>query len=373
MKHIIITNREVIKVQNKERIRTDGREEAGDEIRFAIFDSARFHNKMKDAALHTCLEVLPDMLTPAPKPAVHMAAEAITLSENVYAPNILTQSEKTLAGSSRVFAQLYHQMSSDTGGDVLLFIHGFNTDLKTLLSNLKELEDKYLTEDSPIKHLVAFTWPAMSKLLRYRNDARDAELSGFALGRTYNMLIDFFRTIFGPNPHKPRHAPCGNHIHLMCHSMGNRVLENMMLMLTQGQQQVTSLFKEVILMSSDIDWNCFEEPRPLYRLTEICERVHIYYHKNDAALFISETTKNAFNRLGKYGPRDTRRLPSHIYCVDCTSVKDQKGLKSRAVNHWFYVDSAIVIQDVKHVLSGLGSEAFKEMRHYIHPAQYRLG
>ena len=370
MIHYLITNREILKQNGKERIRTDGKEEASDELRFALFNSDKFDKKLKDDQLHTCIEVLPDLV--AKKINTENFGGDNAGFANVYPANILEKNEDELSGSSRFFSHMYRQMTAAEGGDVLLFIHGFNTDLKTVLSNMRELEEKYIGDNSTVKHIVAFTWPAMDKILRYRNDARDAELSGFALGRAYSMLIDFFRIIFGSNPSKPKNEPCGNNIHLLCHSMGNRVLENMMIKLTREFSQITALFKEVILMSSDIDWNCFEEPRALYRLTEICERVHIYYHKKDAALLISETTKNAFNRLGKYGPRDTRKIPSHVYCVDCTDINDQKGLKSRAVNHWFYVDSVTVVEDVKKVLGGAHTEDLQKERRYVNAAQSRL-
>jgi esterase/lipase superfamily enzyme len=133
----------------------------------------------------------------------------------------------------RMFTELYNEMRAIDAGDLLFFVHGFHTDLEGVLKSVCDLEEKYICTESPIKHLVVFTWPAMNKLLRYRNDARDAELSGFTLAPCYQMLIDFFRVLFLRDHDSPPLDPCGKNIHLMAHSMGNRVIESIMLELNR--------------------------------------------------------------------------------------------------------------------------------------------
>ena len=120
-------------------------------------------------------------------------------------------------------------------------------DLAGALQSICDLEEKYVSAKSPIKHVVSFTWPARNKILRYRDDAKDAELSGYTLARCYLMLIDFFSAIFGPDPQNPINEPCKNNIHLMAHNMGNRVVEAMMTeLLSQRDGKVTAIFKEII-------------------------------------------------------------------------------------------------------------------------------
>ncbi|MGI8635381.1 MAG: alpha/beta hydrolase, partial [Segetibacter sp.] len=114
--------------------------------------------------------------------------------------------------------------------------------------------------------------------------------------------------------------------------------------------------KEVILAASDVDWQIFEEPRSFNKLTEICQRVTAYYHTKDLALFISETTKNSYNRLGKFGFRDYHKIPAHIYSVDCSAIKDQAGLQNKAVEHWYYTESLKAVNDITEVLKGVRIE-----------------
>lgn len=355
MLHYMITNREIISENGTEYIRKDGKEEAADEIRFAIIDS--------ETKAYT---LIPDTFFNS-NPNDNEDAFTNTYSGK-YNPNKLEE----LTGSERMFAQLYFTLKdANNGGDVLLFIHGFNNDLEDSIEELIKIEKALIKQGSPIKHLVLFSWPSRNNLLKYRDDHRDAELSGYALGRAYDMLRDFFIKLFGRNPEAPKNEPCTNNIHIMCHSKGNFVLENMMIKLNNERRPTNALFEEVILTGSDVDWQVFEEPRAFYRLTEICRRVHIYHHRKDRALGISETTKNGSNRLGKYGPRDIRKIPSHVYVIDVTGIKDQKGIKDKSIDHWYHLSSKKVQTDFIEVLKGTNAENLKT-RERLSPTTFRL-
>ncbi|HRH59107.1 MAG TPA: alpha/beta hydrolase [Chitinophagaceae bacterium] len=359
MIHYLITNRQILKDETgKEYIRTDGKEQATDDLRFATYNSETEE-----------IIVLPDM-----SPSKYIADPKEPASyKNPYRSDYDNVKMSSLKGSERMFTDLYKKMSSEDGGDVLLYVHGFHNDFGRVIRSIKRLEELYIkNEASTVKHLVVFTWPARDSLMRYRDDARDAELSGFALGRAYQMLIDFFIAIFGKNPMDPINQPCNNKIHLLCHSMGNRVLENMVTKLFSDQRRPTALFKEVILTGADIDWTSLEEPRPLYSITEICERVTVYFHSNDNALLISQTTKNPYNRLGRYGARDLRKLPSHVYVVDVSGIKDEKPFMDKMVHHWYYVESKNVVADSLLVLKGVEGESAEFRRTRLNQYYFRL-
>ena len=369
MHHYFITNRLIREDNRGEFINEDGTESAGENMRCGIFDS-----EIYDPERGNCREAL----TLFTDPEDILRTDAVNIQPSVpYTREDIDTPTNQLLGSSRLFVELYKAMAGEGGGDLLFFIHGFNNDLKGALKSVCDLEKKYITSASPIKHIVFFTWPAMNRLLRYRSDAKDAELSGYTLARCYLMLIDFFKAAFikrsGSN-NRPV-EPCGHNIHLLCHSMGNRVLENMMMELNnQKSETVTALFKEVVLAASDVDWQVFESPRAFSCLTNICQRVTVYYNTKDLALLLSETTKNAYNRLGKYGLRSPH-IPSHIYTVDCSGINDEAGLENKLVEHWYYVESDRVITDILMTLTGINAEDFvNETRKMIpgNATQYRL-
>ncbi|SDD22777.1 Alpha/beta hydrolase of unknown function [Algoriphagus faecimaris] len=346
--HYIITNREVtsrksknyIPVNETEYMRKDGDEEARHNLRYGTvsFDPVKA-KKLNDFNIKIIPEVKEDLLAK-------------------YADD--KDVNKSVFPSSQVFNELYDagvKAGKKSKGlisqeDILVFVHGFKSDLETAMQTLAELHRKYVEpEGSTIKHLVLFTWPAKKKLLKYRSDAYDATQSGFALARSMASLKEFFKKKF-VDEKKPM---CNQRIHLMCHSMGNRVLENMIKGVVDIGMEINSLFAEIILVGADIDYYALEQPHPLYRLIDFGERVHVYYHNKDQALGISELTKNAFNRLGRWGAKNSINLPDDIYQCDVTPIQDDKGLLHNTVHHWYYTNSPSVVEDIIHVIKGEGS------------------
>ncbi|MDN3670062.1 alpha/beta hydrolase [Echinicola jeungdonensis] len=341
--HFIITNREVstfhdrknfIKVNDKEFIRKDGDEEAKHNLRYGMvsFDPKKA-KKLEDYNI----QIIEDL---SDKALEKLKSEG-------------KDDEIKKLGSTQVFESLYKEGRKAKGRqDILFFIHGFNSDLETAMETLRELHEKYIEPDhSPIKHIVIFTWPSKKKILRYRNDAQDALQSGYALARSYAGLKEFFVRKFV----KDKQPMCQQKIHLLCHSMGNRVLEAMLTGLLDIRVEINSLFGEIILVGADIDYNALEQPKPLYRLIDFGERVHVYYHNNDQALGISELTKNAFNRLGRWGAKNSLHLPDDIYQSDVSDIQDDEGLLHDRVHHWYYYNSPSVVRDITEVIQGQDS------------------
>lgn len=354
--HYLITNREVsstplkgsIKVNAKEYLRTDGAEEAQDNLRYG---EVRFTNAVAErvALGGRRLELSDVKITLYPD---------LHRTEYERPQAYEDRAQKFKFGSQRMFERLHaeglQEHGDDHAGDILVFIHGFNNDLREAMETLAQLHHRYVRKGSPIKTIVLFTWPARKNLLKYRDDARDAVKSGYALARALMKLRAQFRELV-----RSENEMCEHKLHFMCHSMGNRVAEAMMTELLVENVKPHNMFGEILLMAADVDDDCMEPRKPMHELVSLGERIHIYYHNKDQALGISETTKNAFNRLGRWGARRTLPLPDDVYQADVTYVGDQdmKGLKNlfsteALVNHWYYLKSEAVVSDVISVLNG---------------------
>lgn len=325
MKHYFITNREIVKRNGKEYIRKDGKERAGDNLRFGTYDITT-----------RSFELFPEPLSEA-----DLAYRAIKKQSK----------SSDLFGSSRFFKQLYDAMISDSPleGDVLVFIHGFNTSLESVEEAFFRLHENYVVpNDNPIKHIVILTWPGMKKNipLHYRNDKKDAERSGEAFARSIEKLLSFFIEFLGPadsgNP------ACGKNLHLMAHSMGNRVLKHMVLELLTNRRNLPDLFKSISLVAADIEYDIFEYDGAFRKLIDMGEKINIYYHRGDAILDISKYTKNFTNLLGRVGrSRKDPNQPS-INEFDCTDFRQDKGDKlEKKGKHWYYYTSSEAIQLIK--------------------------
>ena len=324
--NFFITNREILKKGNKESIREDGCENASDNLRFGTYDIAK--NTFN--------------LFPEPEKETDLIYSI--------AGNVETS---TLKGSSRFFKEVWDELIKEkNSGDVLFFIHGFNTDLDGVRDAFKRLNKKYVKEGSPIKHIMIFTWPGRSPVIPYHyfDDKKDAIRSGEALARGVEKLLKFFNDFFL----KGRNPLCTRKIHLMVHSMGNRVLKHTILELTKLQKPIPELFKEIILVAADIEYNIFEPHEAFDTLINLGDRVHIYFHEKDRVLDISAFTKNLSNRLGKHGRKEINPAQKYVIDADVTKTNDDKeyGLEESLLNHWYYYTSTEAVNDIIAVLNG---------------------
>jgi len=330
--NFFITNREIITDSNGESVREDGKERAADKLRFGTYADGKF------------------ILYPEPDNEL----------EGSYA-NLANKNVNDLKGSAHFFKLLYDELSK--GGEnakdnnVIFFVHGFNTNLEDVRGAFKKLQKLYVDNPKcPISHIIIFTWPGMSPKIPYHyfNDREDAIASGKALARGIEKVTKFFQTFLLADGNEP----CNRSIHLMAHSMGNRVLEHVMLELKKNQSQTRELFSEVILIAADVNYNIFEPNEPFSGLIEMGKRVHIYFHEADRVLDISKYTKNFSNRLGRYGRKKIDSAQIDVFDSNVSKVKDdlEKDFGTDKLNHWYYYSSSEVVNDVSEVLSGKKSK-----------------
>ena len=332
--YLFVTNREIITSNQTEGIREDGCENAGDNLRFGEYNmnSKQF------------------LLYPEPENELELSFSQTAEKDNF-----------TLKGSVRFFNVLYTELLKDTKkttdgkdkGDVLFFIHGFNTDLDGVRNAFKNLKECYIDNpDSPVNHIVIFTWPGRSPKIpiHYFEDKKDAMRSGEALARGFKKLINFFRVFLVMDDN----MPCMRKIHLMVHSMGHRVLKHCMLEMQMRNMAVPEVFEEILLMAADIEYDIFEKEEAFYNLIDMGKRVHIYHHQNDYVLGISAYTKNFSNRLGKYGRKNEDAGLKDVYEADVSNTSDDRkpDIMEKALNHWYYYTSSEVINDAIRVLNG---------------------
>lgn len=333
--NLFITNREIIQSPDgTETIREDGGDHAGDNLRFGSYE----------------LATQQFTLFPEPDRQADLSYELLA-----------DRNTEGLAGSARFFKTLYDELSQ-TGtpekNDALFFIHGFNTNLEDVRSAFSRLHECYVKPaSSPVKHLILFTWPGRSPKIPYHyfDDKKDAIRSGEALARGIEKVIRFFKEflVLGEN------QPCGRQIHLMVHSMGNRVLKHMLLQLQACGTPIPEMFKEILLMAADIEYDIFDRKEPFYSLIDLGARVHVYYHRGDRVLDISKYTKNFSNRLGRYGRKQEDPTLADVWDANVTRTQDDRDADQleKKFNHWYYYTSSEVVGDVIRVMVG-GDSAF---------------
>ncbi|MCW3159744.1 alpha/beta hydrolase [Chryseobacterium oryctis] len=266
-----------------------------------------------------------------------------------------TLTANNLGGTQKMFYELYKNMSSTKDrSDVLIFIHGYAYDFDDELKAIIDLKKIFIdNSSSPIEHILFISWPASSSIvpLTYFDDKASSINSGASLMRLFYFYTQFLKDIFSNRDL----APCNQRIHIMAHSMGNRVLQSMLYSLKK--ENILRVIDQVLLLNSDVSYKVFDESENSFnKLPLLANRVSIYLNRKDAILGISQFTKNILTpRLGKNGPSNIDQFKDIVSIIDCTFIENDilNSFKFEFGNHWGYLSSSQAQNDIFQNLYGV--------------------
>lgn len=208
--------------------------------------------------------------------------------------------------STHMFLELKEKM--EKGADVVVYIHGYNVNWHAAVGSATALQymlNRDRTTGLKETIVVLFSWPSDGSVMpfaAYRSDRGDAQGSGVAVGRAILKLHEFLRTL-RRDAKTPEQRLCGQEIHLLCHSMGNYVLQNALPKIIEHAAGSTMprVFKHIFLCAPDVDDDVLEKGKAMERLHELCANVTVYFNTGDVAMYISDYTKGNPERLGHAG------------------------------------------------------------------------
>ena len=194
--------------------------------------------------------------------------------------------------SEREFIELQKRLKENEKNCVV-FVHGFNQSFEEAIKDAWAIQENYGVE------VILFTWPSNGReggivpgkaggTIAYKNDKRDAVRSKEALDRLFEKLHFYL------SKYNTEDDICNRNISLMCHSMGNYLLKN--LMKSSIYQGETAIFDNIIMIAADVNNEGHDEwvDRLEYR-----KQLYIAINENDFAL--------AFSRI-KLGKHQKARL-----------------------------------------------------------------
>ncbi|MFT7465375.1 MAG: esterase/lipase superfamily enzyme [Pseudohongiellaceae bacterium] len=247
-------------------------------------------------------------------------------------------------GSSALFAELQKVMTKSS--DVLIYIHGYNVAWEDAVGSALALQEMLNRNEGAKKTtVVLFSWPSDGSalpFLAYRSDRADAESSGGSVGRAILKLRDFLMSL-----HQKDSALCGHELHLLCHSMGNYVMQNAISKIDQHTPgpAMPRIFEHIFLCSSDVEDTVLETGQPMGRLHELSRNVTVYYNSGDAALYVSDYTKGNSDRLGTAGSAHPNAVHNKVHQVDCSDVV------GGVIEHSYYLSGRIA-DDISQSIGG---------------------
>ncbi len=278
-------------------------------------------------------------------------AKIVAYRENIPdRERIETGQEGKKLGSAEMFAEVQRVLRQ--GQDVLIYVHGFNESwwkavgtalaLQAMLNRPSRWGASGRNKNVLV---VLFTWPSDGSALpfaAYRSDRTEALGSGFALGRGFLKLRDFLTETTRPPTTLEEKAgkkwdPCLQNVNILCHSMGNYVLQHALQRLIEfsPKNRLPRIFDNIFLCSPDVDDNVLEPDQPLGRLHEMCCQISLYYNNGDLALRGSDITKGNPTRLGTNGTADPSQIHPKIVQIDCSNIVN--GL----MEHWYHLKGDI--------------------------------
>jgi esterase/lipase superfamily enzyme len=217
------------------------------------------------------------------------------------------------------------RVASSARKEALLFVHGFNVSFEDAVRRAAQMSYD-LAFDGPV---VVFSWPSQAGPLvtDYRKDERNAELSADNLR---NVILGLLQ---GPGPVT---------LHVIAHSMGNRVLSSALQQIA-ATSTTSPRLRQVAMVAPDIDAELFR--RAAGKLASMAERVTLYASAGDAALRLSQGFAG-YARAGQ-GGSDVMVVPG-IDTVDASSV-DTSLL---GLGHSYYADNSTILSDLFALLRG---------------------
>lgn len=175
------------------------------------------------------------------------------------------------------FRRVSETLSRTERKEAFVFIHGYNTSFEGAAIRAAQLAVDTNLDGAPI----LYSWPSRASLLGYGADTR-----AVADEALLDDVADFLTDVATQTG--------AERVHLVAHSMGNRVLVRALDRIAERQSDLP-IFNEVILAAADVGVDEFETTFP--RILGTGDRFTLYASRRDRALQISQQV-NQMRRIG---------------------------------------------------------------------------
>jgi esterase/lipase superfamily enzyme len=206
----------------------------------------------------------------------------------------------------------------DTSNEGLLFVHGYNVSFHDAARRTAQLAHDLAFEGLRL----CYSWPSKGEFLGYAADGDSATWSAPHLAAVIRRL---------------RALKPGLRLHLVAHSMGNRVLTQALRELHLRHEPLQESIQQVALAAPDIDRDVFEGLAEALRSS--ARRVTLYASSKDRALWVSKLLHRG-PRAGDAG--DAMLALDGVDAIDASQVESSLiGL-----NHGYFAGKLSVLSDL---------------------------
>lgn len=274
---------------------------------------------------------------------IHLGHYAYDNAFNIDIETVSKNLSITDTSSFSTFFQPYLQNLNPSRPEVLIYVHGYSADSKYYqkFTNTRLQEHVYSNKASPYGLIVNLVW---DKSNLYTTELRRSKQKGILFAQYLSPLLEAYQEKF------PKQLPS-----IICHSMGNRILEGI---LEHLQELKFGLhFKTIIMACPDLEYDALHRSKAFKNLDQLSQEVVLYVHNNDRVLTVA-TQSNKIERLGLKGPEKWDSLPANLTVVDASLLTDNKDLGSKFSNHRYFYTSATGREDLMRSLGILHTEKY---------------
>ena len=199
---------------------------------------------------------------------------------------------------------------------VLVFIHGMWGNREVVVrKSVRHFEKEYGTENDLVIHII---WEAhRMNVGKCQRNARNST----------PFVTSILRGVLDVKNASPN---------LMCHSMGNYLLFEMM----AGMQNPQQPFEQIFMIAADVAIPVFDKKSDL--LASVAKETKVYVNKKDVVLYFS----GLYNHVPRLGKKGTEVDRDFITILDCTKEKE-KGFKGKFSRHLYYKSCPVIRESLK--------------------------
>lgn len=237
------------------------------------------------------------------------------------------------------FSESWFRRAAAREGDVLIFVHGFNTTYEESVFRFAQIVHDTGASVAPI----LFTWPSQGSVFDYLYDRESANFSRSALEAMIKRTTD---------------DPRVRSVTVMAHSMGGWLTMEALRQLAIRERGLPAKIRNVVLASPDVDIDVFGRQlddigqSPGRGPARAAARVTVFASADDRALQVSRRLAGGVQRLGAANvvaePYRSEFARRGVTIVDLSSVQVEDGL-----NHNKFAESPRIVQLIgRRLLSG---------------------
>jgi esterase/lipase superfamily enzyme len=231
--------------------------------------------------------------------------------------------EKVMPLSKLEFTQaLDKQIKDAPSKDVMIFVHGFNNTFEDAARRTAQLAYDMDFDGTPIM----YSWPSQGSLSAYAADENVTDESAL-------RMAEFLQTVVAQSG--------AEHVHLIAHSMGSRVLLGALRTFLQVREPAApqQAFGQIVFTAPDVDRNYFTSIAESLRGR--AARLTLYASESDYALRMSQIVHDA-PRAGSAG--------STIIRLHGLDTIDMSGVPADVLGHSYFAANGGAVYDLLHMI-----------------------